>query len=190
MPGLTMLLLLACAADDADLDGFGADVDCDDGDPFAYPGAPESPGDGVDADCAGGDPAPGWLGGWQLTGLTAGYSGLQLFVPGTTSGSLSIADDGAAEISVSGQLDPEIVGADLAITVALSGAASPIPYARAFSLYAEGENFDEQMHIDWECLETGAGADTDTDANGAGLTCAGELKALDISLDADAWLIR
>lgn len=36
---------------DADGDGFGPDVDCDDTDPAVHPGAVEVPGDGIDNDC-------------------------------------------------------------------------------------------------------------------------------------------
>ena len=42
-------------AADVDGDGVGADLDCDDGDPSVYPGAPEVNGDGIDQDCNGYD---------------------------------------------------------------------------------------------------------------------------------------
>ncbi len=44
-----------CAAVDADGDGVSSCTDCDDGNPTAYPGAPEVYYDGVDNDCVGGD---------------------------------------------------------------------------------------------------------------------------------------
>jgi Notch-like protein len=40
-----------CAATDLDGDGYSPPNDCDDTNPFAYPGAPEKCGDGVDQDC-------------------------------------------------------------------------------------------------------------------------------------------
>lgn len=40
---------------DADHDGHGSDVDCDDADPAVHPAAVETPGDGVDANCNGED---------------------------------------------------------------------------------------------------------------------------------------
>jgi hypothetical protein len=43
-----------CAVD-ADGDGHSSDVDCDDGDPSVYPGAPEVVNDGIDQDCDGSD---------------------------------------------------------------------------------------------------------------------------------------
>ena len=47
----------ACAAEDADGDGYpvGPDTDCDDTDPHVHAGAVEKCGDGVDQDCKGGD---------------------------------------------------------------------------------------------------------------------------------------
>ena len=45
-------LIIPCAFGDADSDGFTvAQGDCDDGDPQAYPGAPEKCDDGLDQDC-------------------------------------------------------------------------------------------------------------------------------------------
>lgn len=41
--------------EDADEDGFAAGQDCDDGDRFTYPGAPDEAYDGVDSDCANDD---------------------------------------------------------------------------------------------------------------------------------------
>ena len=43
---------------DEDADGFPAGRDCNDHDPNAYPGAPETTCDGVDEDCDGVDPCP------------------------------------------------------------------------------------------------------------------------------------
>ncbi|MEZ4266292.1 MAG: putative metal-binding motif-containing protein [Myxococcota bacterium] len=40
-----------CAVNDLDGDGYSPPNDCDDNDPFVYPGAPEKCGDGVDQDC-------------------------------------------------------------------------------------------------------------------------------------------
>jgi len=51
-PLLALALLVGCAAGDADGDGFGASVDCDDDNPLIFPGAMERC-DGVDNDCNG-----------------------------------------------------------------------------------------------------------------------------------------
>ncbi len=45
----------ACAANDADGDGYPVGSDCNDLDPTVHPGAPEYCGDGIDQDCKGGD---------------------------------------------------------------------------------------------------------------------------------------
>jgi hypothetical protein len=44
--------------DDADADGFPIGRDCDDKNPYAYPGAPEAKCDGIDEDCDGVDLCP------------------------------------------------------------------------------------------------------------------------------------
>ncbi|MEZ4240053.1 MAG: putative metal-binding motif-containing protein [Myxococcota bacterium] len=48
-------LLTGCDRGDYDGDGFLAPADCDDGDPYTYPGAEEVPYDGKDQDCNGSD---------------------------------------------------------------------------------------------------------------------------------------
>ncbi len=171
---LAAFLFIGCSAKDVDLDGFGADEDCDDADPLVYPGAPDTPADGVDGDCDGEDPELGWTGYWSLTYLTATYSGVSLFQDDTALGEATL-EDGLASLTVGGTLNPDVVGAAYTIEVVLSGQTSPVDGEESFVLYAEGENYDEQMHVDWDCAME---ADT--------LLCAGELKALEVSLDADA----
>lgn len=41
--------------DDHDADGYTADVDCNDGDPYTHPDATDFCGDGIDQDCSGDD---------------------------------------------------------------------------------------------------------------------------------------
>lgn len=41
--------------EDHDADGYTADVDCNDGDPYTFPGAVDFCGDGIDQDCSGAD---------------------------------------------------------------------------------------------------------------------------------------
>lgn len=55
------LLRSYLGATDRDADGFSfafGGGDCDDADPYVYPGSYDPPGDGVDSDCFGGDGAP------------------------------------------------------------------------------------------------------------------------------------
>ncbi|MDP6945420.1 MAG: putative metal-binding motif-containing protein, partial [Myxococcota bacterium] len=47
--------IVSCHANDEDGDGVATPNDCDDADPFVYPGAPERCGDGIDQACLGSD---------------------------------------------------------------------------------------------------------------------------------------
>lgn len=173
-------LLAACRADDADLDGFSEQDDCDDADPFVYPGAPDTAGDGLDADCDGSDPVPAYVGGWELTDLTASYSGIQFLLPDRSSGVLTVTEAEEVTLDVDTTLDPVIIGAELDVALGMLGDASAIPGTDGVAVYAEGEAFGELMHVAWDC------ALDDADA----LACAGELKALELSLDAAATFTR
>lgn len=177
-PWMVMALLVGCANDE-DLDGFNRKDDCDDADPFVYPGAPDAAGDGVDGDCDGTDPAYAWLGDWTITDLDASYSGLQLYQDGTGAGTLSLYEDMTVLATVSGALNPDVVGTDIVITAELAGAASPIEGPDLLTLYAEGEAYGELVHISWDC-----GVEAEE------LLCVGELKALEISLEAVAVAVR
>jgi Putative metal-binding motif len=177
-PLAVWMLLAGCGAADADFDGFAGAEDCDDSDPFVYPGAPEDPGDGIDADCTGDDPPLAIVGEWDITYFEAGYSSFVLFQPGTAVGTLTVLDDLETLVDVTATLDPSLTGGipfDLAFV--LSGASSPVPGPDTFALYAEAELYDESVHVDWDCSVV---------EGGAKLTCAGELKALEIGMDAAA----
>lgn len=175
-----LFILAACGGvDDADHDGFPPPEDCDDANSFVYPGAPDDPGDGLDADCADGDPTWSFLGDWTLVEMTASYAGIYLFEEGSTGGGLQVAEDGSLTMEVSGTLDPDVVGAAYPVTVNLTGTWSPIPGPNRFTLYAEGLNYDEQMHAALDCAEV-----EET------LVCGGELKALNGSLDTEVTYVR
>ncbi|MCK6506838.1 putative metal-binding motif-containing protein [Myxococcota bacterium] len=178
---LLMLALWACGSvTDEDLDGSPAGEDCDDLDPFVYPGAPDDPGDGVDADCDGVDPPWPFLGSWVLTSLSASYAGIPLFEEGTAEGLLVLDPAFDASLEVGVTVSEVIAGQPIPIAMAFAGWASPLPGDGWVSVWAEGEQYDEQMHIDWLCQVVAGEADA------AGLACAGELKALEGSLDATA----
>lgn len=178
---VALLLLVACGADpvDADADGSPAAEDCDDTNPFVYPGAPDDPGDGLDADCADGDPPYAWTGDWTLDEMSATYAGLSLFEDGSMAGTMQLGDDGTVVMDIGGTTNADVVGGAYPITVALTGTWSPMDGPDLVTLYAEGENFDEMMHAALDC----AVVDGELD-------CAGELKALDISLDAEGTFVR
>lgn len=171
------LFLVACGGADADFDGISAGDDCDDADPFVYPGAPEAPGDGVDADCDGIDPAIPIVGVWEVTDFDAEYSGFPLFTPDSAAGALTVTEDLGAAVEVSAKIE-FYNGFELQFV--LDGAASPIPGGEAYGLYAEAELYGELVHVAWDCevLEVDV------------LTCAGELKALDTSWNSIAIFAR
>ncbi len=178
----SLFVAVACAPDPKDRDADGAldAEDCAPADPFVYPGAPDTPGDGLDSDCDGVDPGYDYLGAWTLTRMEATYSGLEIILPDTTSGTLALGLDTGVLISISGGLNPEVLGRDLTVQLDMTGNLEPGQRPDELILFAQGENFGEQMHVDWDCWMEGADA----------LSCEGELKALDFSLSALATYLR
>lgn len=171
------LFLVACGGADADFDGISAGDDCDDADPFVYPGAPEAPGDGVDADCDGIDPPIPIVGSWEVTSFDADYSGFALFTPGTASGVLTVDEDFAAAVEVAAKLE---LYDGFELQFVLDGGVSTIPGEEVYALYAEAELYGELVHVAWDCEVLEADV----------LTCGGELKALDTSWNSVAVFAR
>jgi hypothetical protein len=193
-----MLTLTACKGDepatrfgttlpddgrDADFDGVDDVDDCDPGDPNVYPGAYDEPGDGVDADCDGTDPQRGWEGTWEVVDLQAMYSSYPILVSGGSEGTMEIDDDGAATLNVQALLDPALIGApiDVFATVAHVGHVAPLERADQLMVYVDGEVSvptipPEMSYADLLCT-----------AEGDSMYCAGTLKALEITLDTEAW---
>jgi hypothetical protein len=172
-------LFFACAPTDVDADGFAAAEDCDDADPFVYPGAYDAPADGVDADCVDGDPPQPFVDSWTLDDVYASYSGVDLFVEDTASGFLVLRDDTTAELEITATISALVTGSEVAITVVMAGTWSEAPGDGSFVVYAEGLNYEEQMHINWACA-------VDEDV----IDCDGELKALGGSFATDATFTR
>jgi hypothetical protein len=182
-PRLSAALVAAAALSacgepkDFDQDGAPASEDCADRDPWVYPGAPDTPGDGLDANCDGDDESWPYVGTWTLRQLSAGVSGVEVLQSETAEGTLALGEAGEVIVDFGVTLDPAVVGDALPVRLAMTGTHEPLPGAARFLLWAEGDNYGEQMHLDWECaLE----ADE--------LVCAGEFKGFDSSLDAAALL--
>lgn len=173
---IPLLLALGCAApldeEDADHDGFVAADDCDEDDALVYPGAPDAPADGVDADCDGVDPAHAFVGDWQLVQVSATWSGLQAFDPGTESGLLVIEEGMAASLNMSVGLDPDLVGGELQIEILMEGEASAVPGEGASWVWLEGDLYGEQAQAEWECA-----------AGEEAMHCEGLIKALEVNFD-------
>lgn len=179
--------LVACGAPiDRDQDGVPADEDCDDRDPWVYPGAPDTPGDGLDADCDGEDAAFTFLGDWTLRLLSAGYSGVQVLQAETASGALRLGEDLSAVADFGVTLSAAVTGDPLPVRFLMEGELSALPGPARFHLTAEGDNYGELMHIDWDCAVEGEGEDA---GEGEAMRCAGEFKGFDSSLDAAAELV-
>lgn len=171
---MSLLLLTACASVDADFDGISPPEDCDDQEPFVYPGAPDDPADGVDADCDGEDPPYAFIGAWPVRSVSASYSGFDFLEPDGASGELTVGGDLGSSFALEATLVAELYGAPVPFTLLLEGQASPVEGPDTFVIAADGEQYGETMHIDWDCARF---------VEDAVVVCEGELKAFEISLD-------
>jgi len=168
---LGLLVLVGCREksgaepEDNDYDGFFSNEDCDDDNPWIHPGATETPGDGIDGDCDGEDGVHDFVGTWELTYLSAGFSGFEILVPDAEYGELTVGKDLQAELFMHAEVDPAI--APLTLDLELSGEAVPDPLPGSFSMVATGVWGTEDVYVGWAC-----------ESVDAELACIGELKML------------
>lgn len=182
-PLLLLPLLVACGEStmDADYDGIPAGEDCDDLDPTVHPGAHDDPGDGIDADCDGTDPQHAYVGDWTFDTISAVFGSFELVDEDTEQGGVSLGADGVAEMDASIGLDPDLLGYELDVPIAMSGTISPIATGADMArLRVEGELLGEDSYVDLDCQVLGEDE----------MLCWGALKALEINLSMDAVLVR
>lgn len=160
---------------DKDYDGFMADEDCDDLDPYVHPGAAETASDGIDSDCDGSDGALPFVGDYTLTYLWAGYSGFPILVAGEESGELTVHEDLSVDLFIATTIAEEVIGFPLGIELELTGGSIPTADPSVFVVEASGTWNDEEVYVNWDCFK-----DADD------LDCAGALKLLGYSFDNEA----
>ncbi len=171
--------LLGCGAspsstaEDNDYDGFLANEDCDDTNPWVHPGAPEEPGDGVDANCDGEDGEHPFAGTWALTFISAGFSGFEILLPDQESGELTIASDLQTDLFIHAEVDPSV--APLVLDLELNGEAVTDSSPGSFTLVAAGDWGSEEVNVGWACS-----------SDELEMTCEGGLKMLGYSFDSVA----